>query len=148
MDPSSLKNHPHSTGCSPCYSPLNIARFGGSAGKQRRCIAVYRPMPAFRPTSYPGACAERRHACCVFLRCVKQDGLRGRPALVPRNGFRGGSLFVQVGEYLFDDRRVFDAGNGLHHSAAVVTGFDVVFVYSDQTVVTGLTPVGVVQATQ
>jgi hypothetical protein len=51
--------------------------------------------------------------------------LRWCPALVQRGGFRGGGLFVQVGEYLLDDRRVFDAGNDLHRLAAVVTGFDV-----------------------
>lgn len=59
------------------------------------------------------------------LRCVTQDGLRWCPALVRRGGFRGGDLFVQVGEYLLDDRRVFDAGNDFHRPAAVATGFDV-----------------------
>jgi hypothetical protein len=34
-------------------------------------------------------------------------------------------LLVQVGEYLFDDHWVFDAGDDFHRPAAVVTGFDV-----------------------
>ena len=60
---------------------------------------------------------------------------------MPRGGFRGGGVFVQVGEDLLDDRRVFsvtapcvalppasvqsDAGNDPHCPAAMAARFDV-----------------------
>lgn len=72
-----------------------------------------------------GTSAECRHAVVFSLRCAKQDSLRGCPALVQLGGFRGGGLFVQVGEYLFDDHWVFDAGDDLHRPAAMATRFDV-----------------------
>ena len=70
--------------------------------KTRHGIAVFWTIPAFRPTEdlpLPRRAAPR---VVLSLRCVKQDGLRGCPALVPRGGFRGGGLFVQVSEGLFE----------------------------------------------
>jgi hypothetical protein len=127
INPSPLKNHPHSTGCSPRYSSRHFARCGGRAGEHtalaRRILdnsslqadryprQLLPALPYLLPPCSRGAYVERRHACCVFLRCVKQDGMRWCPALVQRSGFRAGGLLVQLSEYLFDDRRVFDADN-------------------------------------
>ena len=137
INTSFLKSHPRGTG----PSPRIIVRCGGPAGKNRYGIAVFPPMPAFRPTAALGNCSLRCPTSCVHavvapapsaatrvvfsLRCVKQECMRWCPALVPRGGFRGGGLFVQVGEYLLDDRRVFDEGNDLHRPAAMATRFDV-----------------------
>jgi hypothetical protein len=44
---------------------------------------------------------------------------------VPRSGFRGDGLFVEVGEDIFDDHWVFEAGDDLDGTAAAAKGFDV-----------------------
>ena len=56
---------------------------------------------------------------------VEQTRLRRCPALGQRDGLRGDGLCLQVGEYLLDDRGVFDAGDDPDGGAALATGFDV-----------------------
>jgi hypothetical protein len=49
---------------------------------------------------------------------VKQPRCRRGPALGQPGCCRCGSFFIQVSEYLVDQRRVFDAGNDAHITAA------------------------------
>jgi hypothetical protein len=64
--------------------------------------------------------------CVVFFLKVSQTGLfAGVPALVQRGGFHRRGLFFQLGKYLLDNRRVFDAGDDFHYPAAVASSFDV-----------------------
>ena len=95
---------------------------------------------------YPAApvrVAAGRLGSVVACVSVEQTRLRRCPALGQRDGLRGDGLCLQVGEYLLDDRGVFDAGESANRpsmacgprldpigddpdgAAALATGFDV-----------------------
>ena len=50
---------------------------------------------------------------------------RWRPACRPQTCWSRGKLFLQVGQYLIDYRRVFNAGNHLHRATAFTAGLNV-----------------------
>jgi hypothetical protein len=56
---------------------------------------------------------------------VEQTRLGRRPAPRLPGSFRRGAFLIEVGENLFNDRRVFNAGDDPHRPAAFPAGLDV-----------------------
>jgi len=56
---------------------------------------------------------------------AEQVSLRWRPALGQTHGIDTQPFNAQVSEYLLNDQRVFDAGDGFHGTAAFTTRVDV-----------------------
>ena len=69
--------------------------------------------------------AERGRAVAVKRHGPVLSGRRQNGSIGGGNRVVGGARGLDVAQHLVDDGRMLDAGDYLHHTATVLTGFDV-----------------------
>jgi len=84
-------------------------------------------ISADRPRTTLPRVTEEQPVCQLirFLSPDREPWLWWRPAIWRPDGFCHRDIFIQVGQYLFDDHRIFNAGDDVHGAAAFMAGFNI-----------------------